>query len=429
MNINKKLIAITVLILILFSPHLTSAESIQVQAKAAIVMEASTGSVLFAKNPHLKVYPASTTKILTALLAVEIGNLDDRITVGNELNLVSPGSSLAQLKKGESFSLRELVYALMLPSGNDAAYTIAVYLARLQSGCPDLSVQDAINMFAEIMNDRAQQLGATNTHFLVPDGYHDDNHYTTAYDLALMAREAIKHPFLSAVVATVKYKANNQTSFWRNNNQLICPNSEYHYAEATGLKTGFTSHAGFCLVSSARRQGIDLITVTMDVPPEGRWAETHALLDYGFSSCAVFQLVRAEEKIETVAVSNSDYGQPKVVPLTAAQGFSTVLRHEDYLKVERVIDISEGLLDTSSRPSWLAQSSPQNEYTFRAPLAKGQKAGRVYFTLAGEELFSTDLVIAEDIAPKPWWRLNGYLLGAGLLVTCMVFFLCFIKSR
>lgn len=430
MKINHKKIIIAVLVLLCFFPRLAGAKAQEphIEAQTAILIEPVSESILYAKEPYRRMYPASTTKILTALLAVETGDLDAQVTVGSEIYLVARGSSLARLGIGDTITLGDLVYGLLLPSGNDAAYTIAVYLARLQSGNPDLSAPEAIKVFAGMMNARARELGAKDTHFSGPDGFHAADHYTTAYDLSLIAREAMKHPFIRTVVATSNYtpeswKGNNTRS-WKNNNQLLHPNNDYFYPDATGLKTGYTGQAGFCLVSSGSREALDLIAVCLNTSEDGRWSDAKALLDYGFANFTWLQLVQAEEEIQTVNISNSDWGQPDSVALTAAEGFAGVFAREAVKQIKKEIIIDNNLLDTKYSYGEAAAAVPA-EYALRAPLVKGQVAGQVKFTLEGRELFSADLIVIADVDPRPWWRTGPALsfLGCGLffLVSILVF--------
>lgn len=418
MKNKRKNLIIAVLVLLCFLPGLAGAKAQEprTEAQAAILIEQVSGTILYAKDAQRQMYPASTTKILTALLAVETGDLDAQVTVGSEIYLVAKGSSLAHLSSGDTISLRDLVYGLMLPSGNDAAYTIAAHLARRQAGNPDLSAPEAIQVFAEMMNARARELGAKDTHFSGPDGFHASDHYTTAYDLSLIAREAMKHPFLRTVVATANHAPESwkgrETRSWKNNNQLIDPRSNFYYPAATGLKTGYTGKAGYCLVSSGSREEMDLIAVCLNTSEDGRWSEAKALLDYGFASYTRLQLVQAEEEITTVSVNNPDWGQPDSLTLTAAEGFSGVFAREDAGEIKRETVIDNNLL-AAKKSLGEAAASAQAEYALRAPLIKGQVVGQVKITLRGRKLFSADLIVTADVAPLPWWRTEPALILYG----------------
>ncbi|HWP96749.1 MAG TPA: D-alanyl-D-alanine carboxypeptidase family protein [Syntrophomonadaceae bacterium] len=256
------------------------------QARGAILVDADTGKTIFSVNEQERLYPASTTKILTALLAIEQGDLDERVTVGDEIYLAPADSSKAGLMKGQVLSLKNLVYALMLPSGNDAALTIAVHIGRKTRPGEALSIQQALNGFIEMMNQRAQQLGAVHSHFSNPDGYHDDKHFSTPADMAMIARQAMLSPFLRQVVSTSIYPtASGQhaaSGTWVNTNELLRTNDPFFMQEATGIKTGHTREAGYCLVSSATRGDAHLLAVVLNSTPTGVYTDSIHLLKYGF---------------------------------------------------------------------------------------------------------------------------------------------------
>jgi D-alanyl-D-alanine carboxypeptidase (penicillin-binding protein 5/6) len=246
-------------------------------------------------------YPASTTKILTALVTLENEDLDDVVAVGDEIALLRPDASKAGLQVGQEVTVRELLYALMLPSGNDAAYTLAVEVARETSG-ESMNSKEALSFFAAMMNQRAMELGAKNSHFENPDGYHSPEHYSTAYDMALIARAAMQNNFFRQVVQTPAYQGHSVSDsqgreiMWANTNRLLNENDPFYYSGATGIKTGHTTQAGYCLVASASRRDTNLIAVVLNSTATGVWAESARLLDYGFSQA---QTAPAAEPIST----------------------------------------------------------------------------------------------------------------------------------
>jgi serine-type D-Ala-D-Ala carboxypeptidase (penicillin-binding protein 5/6) len=264
--------------------HLYSEDNstLPLTGEAAVLMDAATGKVLFTKNAQETLYPASTTKILTALIAIKNGNLDEKIVVGKEALMKTAGESSAGLREGEVLTLRQLLEGLMLPSGNDAARTIAVYIAKKVSGDPNLTEQEAIDFFADIMNQESRKLGATHSHFVNPNGLHDPNHYTTANDLAVIAAEAMKNSTFRKTVNSQIYS--DQSIVYKNRNELLDTESPYYYEGANGIKTGFTDEAGYCLVSSASRNGKQFIAVILKSTKEDVWKDSIALLDKGFTS-------------------------------------------------------------------------------------------------------------------------------------------------
>ncbi|MDR0992302.1 MAG: D-alanyl-D-alanine carboxypeptidase [Ruminococcus sp.] len=257
------------------------------QSGYAILFDATSGKVLFAKNAEDKAFPASTTKILTAAVLLDTLPEDYQFTVGSELSLVSEGSSLAGLSKGNVLSMPQMIDALMLPSGNDASYTAAVAAGRAIAEDENLSDSEAAKVFADRMNERLAAIGARNSHFTVPDGFHDEDHYTTAADMAKMAVHAAGYPLIMEAAVkeyeTVTFISGEQAN-WENSNKLIWDTSDCYYYYANGLKTGMTDEAGYCVVATARRFDHDLVCVVLGAPASDiRWNETMWLLDSGFA--------------------------------------------------------------------------------------------------------------------------------------------------
>jgi D-alanyl-D-alanine carboxypeptidase (penicillin-binding protein 5/6) len=240
-------------------------QGLTVIAQSAAVVDSYNGDILFAKNENARQYPASSTKILTALIVIESGDLDRLVTVELADTKVEP-SSLG-LKPGEQYARRQMLYGLLLKSAND----VAMALARDNAG--------SVTAFAEKMNLRAAQLGATSSHFVNPHGLHDPNHYTTAHDLVLVGRAAMQQPLFREIVSTIYFtwkSPSGQVDQLRNHNRLL-----RHFAGCNGLKTGYTRIAQQVLVSSALRGGHEVISVVLHTDKPGIWNDSKALLSYG----------------------------------------------------------------------------------------------------------------------------------------------------
>ena len=217
-----------------------------------------------------KVYPASITKLFTAYVAMQYLQPTDKITAGNALDLVVYGSSVAKIKLGDVLSVEQLVEAMLLPSGNDAAYILACEAGRLIKSNSNLGALDAANAFVTEMNSQAKALGMTGTHFVNPDGIHDANHYTTFGDLAILGKLCLKNQTILKYAATAKDKVmlHGQTVEWKNTNKLIDPTNSYYCPYALGLKTGQTPDAGSCLLSAFRMEDHELIIGVFGCPQE-----------------------------------------------------------------------------------------------------------------------------------------------------------------
>lgn len=238
-----------------------------VTASYIAVYNVTEGRYIYGKNQNEKCYPASLTKLVTALLAVKYLDENEIITVGEEIKRIGRGSSVACLGVGYKMKLEVLLDAMMLPSGNDAAYTAAVAVGRKVLNNPNASVDDALDSFYAIANEYVKSIGCTGTNIACPDGYHDDNHYTTAWDYVLISKEALKSPLISKVV---KKKTASDTLAdgagvtYTNNNRLIT-DTEYrsYWGIVTGLKTGTTDEAGYCIAVSAKYNGVEMIIIVM----------------------------------------------------------------------------------------------------------------------------------------------------------------------
>ena len=256
---------------------------------AEIVMEVNSNRVIHSKNANEKKYMASTTKILTAITIIENENLDEVVTVGKDTVGVE-GSSI-YLKVGEKLTVKELLYGLMLRSGNDCAETLAV------------SCSGSIDDFATLMNDTANKIGCQNSNFTNPHGLHDDNHYTTAYDLALISCYAMKNPDFREIVGTKSIKISNTMGDYQrvliNKNKLL-----KNLDGATGIKTGYTKKAGRCLVSSCLRNGEEYVSVVLNCGP--MFERSTELLNYAFDNFEVKKIFESDNILAFIPIENSN---------------------------------------------------------------------------------------------------------------------------
>lgn len=344
----------------------------KVSAQAAVLMDAKTGQVLFERNGDAVMFPASCTKILTALLALERGGLDDKVKASQRASRSAP--SHIELKPGETLTLRQLVYALMLKSANDAAVAIAEH------------VGGSVEKFAELMNEKARELGCENTHFMTPNGLHHKEHYTTARDLALIARVALKNDTFRKVITTLVVELPWAGKPWKrriyNKNKLLSL-----FQGADGVKTGFTTPAGRCLVASATRDGWQLIAVVLRC--NNAWQDAAGLLTYGFKQFHPVPFVKKGEEVESVSVANGTEETCRVV----TTGELTM----PYLKsrapqVERHVE-------------WAS---------LHAPVKKGQRAGTLTVWVDGQRVGDVRLVTAESVPLSwqakalPWLKRGGW---------------------
>lgn len=327
------------------------AAEVGVSAQSAVLMEAESGRVLYAKDEDTQRLIASTTKLMTALVALESGHsLDEDVTIPAEAVGVE-GSSL-YLKAGETVKLKTLLYGMLLHSGNDAATAVALYCGG--------SVED----FAEQMNQKAQELGMTNSHFTNPTGLDGEEHYSTAYDMALLARACLTKTELAEMTATRSTTLEGRTLV--NHNKLL-----WRYEGCVGMKTGYTQAAGRTLVSAAERDGMTLIAVTLNAPND--WSDHAALLDYGFANYRMEEVVSAGQSLCSLPVSGS------LVPFVSLEAEETL---------RWPVGPGESL-ETRLELGGLT--------SLEAPVQAGVPMGRVELLLDGDVVGESDLSCAASV--------------------------------
>lgn len=308
----KKIICmmLSVLCLLQIQPTEVSAaeywpEGPEVQSPAVILMEMSTGTVLYEKNADEQHYPASITKIMTTLLALENSELDEVVTFSDEAIDNTEGSGISR-DYGEQMTMEQCLYAVMLSSANECAYAVAEH------------VGGTVDHFVEMMNQKAAELGCTNTHFVNPHGLFDENHYTTAHDMALIAKAAYENETFRIITGTARYtipptnKHDEQTDL-QNHNEMLYPwqTLKYRYDYCTGGKTGYTNVARSTLVTFAEKDGMSLVCVVMQTESPNQWIDSTDLFNYAFDNFQVFNIADNEtryntsEAIEVGALNNN----------------------------------------------------------------------------------------------------------------------------
>ena len=347
---DRRVCAFFAAALALFSIFPCQAEAVDTSAAAAILMDADSGRVLYEQNADSRMLIASTTKILTALVAIREGDLSDIVTVKREA-VLTEGSSM-YLKEGEKLTLETLLYGLMLCSGNDAAVAIADHVGGSQAG------------FAKLMNETARELGMENSSFANPNGLDAEDHYSTARDMARLACAAVENETLLRIVSTRSVTIGGRTM--TNHNKLL-----QYLDGCLGLKTGYTRAAGRTLVSCAERNGQRLVAVTLQDGND--WADHQALYEYGFAAYPAHRAAVLRKTLSRAPVKN---GIRATVPLVAAEGFSWPLAEGEHLEMSVELDAP-----------------------LTAPLTAGRSVGNAIFTLNGREVGRVALLCGESVPP------------------------------
>ncbi len=354
----KKLSSVILLILLIFntSVSFSFAASTANSAKSAIVIEAKTGRILYEKNAYSRMPMASTTKVMTALVALENGHYKDPVEITSESANIE-GSSI-YLKEGEILSLRDLLYGLMLCSGNDAANAIAKHVGG--------SEQE----FVEKMNQKTKDLGLTNTNFTNPHGLDNSDHYTTAYDLAMISRAAMENKQFKNIVKTKLWVAERQGEgaykYFYNKNKVLS-----QYKDGTGIKIGYTKISGRCLVASAEKDGMELICVVLNDP---NWFnDAYNLMNAAFEDYFYIKVVEQNQVFKNMPVINGTLNTTRIV---AKEDIMIPVKREEMNNITMTYSMKD---------------------TLTAPVIRGQKVGHVRIYLDNVLLRSTDVVTREDI--------------------------------
>ncbi len=359
-----KRICLTAVAALIAAALLFPVEVQAISAEKAIVVDGETGRVLFEKNADSRSLIASTTKIMTALVVSEQCNVLDRVRIPQEAVGIE-GSSM-YLQAGEVLTVQELLYGLMLRSGNDAAVALAIYCGGTVEG------------FAELMNDKARLLGMDNSHFVNPNGLDAPDHYSTARDLATLSAYAMKNPIFARTVSAKSVTVG--TRHLTNHNKLL-----WRVEGANGVKTGYTKAAGRILVSGARRQGRQLIAVTINAPDD--WNDHASLLNRGFRDYSVCPIVQSGQKLGAVLVAGGCSG---AVSLLAGEDFTYALAAGERVSIEL----------------------PGPGFVY-APVAAGQSAGVAHICVDDASIGTIELYYGETVEleaqPKRtlWQKLFG----------------------
>lgn len=346
-----------------FFPGVAGAEMGPISAEAAVLLDWNSGRILYAKNPHLQKPMASTTKIMTAIIALERGKLGDVTTISEKA--AATGGSSIWLEPGEKKTLEELLYGLMLRSGNDAAVAIAEHIS------------GSVSAFAAEMIQRAGELGAGKTSFRNPHGLHHPEHFTTAYDLAIISAHAMGIKNFQKIIATPQITISWPGHPWDrhlyNQNKLLD-----FYQGAEGIKTGWTTPAGRCFAGSAMRGGRRLIAIVLNAPQ--MWEDAIALLDYGFDCFELYPVVKSGQYLKSVAVEEGVTGK---VEALASKSFSYPLQSEEEMdKITYRFLIEE--------PLW-------------APIRERERIGELEIYYEGEIAGSIDLLAGSEIKKINFW--------------------------
>ena len=400
---NKKapkiLIIIFFLIIIISNNFIVFADDeFSVDAKAALIIEKNTGKIIYEKNSETQNYPASVTKILTAILTIENCKLDDTATVSQSaISQIPSGYVVAPLFIGEQMKIKDLLYALMLKSANDAAYVLAEH------------VGGSVEGFSEMMNKKAKEIGCKNTHFVNPNGIHNDDHYTTAYDMYLISNYAMKNDTFAQIVSTYQYKLPatnkypNNDRIMENTNDFINPKSGYYNKIVKGIKTGTTLQAGNCLITDSSENGLDFITVVLGAKTSNsKFSETRKMIKYAYNNYTLTDLHKKGDVIKNIDVENATE-ETKNLNLIISDDV-TVMNNVKIKKdeIKPNIELNENIV---------------------APIKEGDELGTIKYNVDGLE-YTAKLLAQKDVELKTYYV--EIAIGVGIF---FIIFIIFVKIK
>lgn len=429
------ILLITIIININNSIYANNTSQLEVTGTAAILMEKSTGRVIFDYNADLKIYPASMIKVLTALVTLDYIDPYEVIVVGTEINNVSLAYSRAGHVVGEHITGLNLIRGLLIPSGNDTANIVVMNVARRVTNNNNISYEEAEKIFTDLMNQKARELGAYNSNFTNAHGSHNPDLYTTVRDLAIIGKRAMENEIIKMIASEAVFTGNsagNQvkpnirtTDFnWFNTNRLLA--GQHFNADVTGLKTGFTDQAGHSLIGTAEREGIELISVVSGSVNPDRWTDTTALFRYGFNNYTIELLQSTSEPLDEIKIHNHRWGEAESVEVFSLEEFTFFLNEEEkkLLTVDIIYDIEKVVI---------IEDEEENESIFLlAPIKQGERIGEVIHRLDGDIIYTGDIILNEDVNARTllssvlfvasFLRDNAFsIFGLSFLLLCIFF--------
>lgn len=397
---TKKVFIILLWLFLIFIPigqvfSADSAEQPSISAASAILLDNKTGKVLYNKNENKKMYPASTTKILTAIIVIENCNLDTIATASYDAIMSIPdGYSTANIQIGEQLTIEQLLELLLVHSANDAANVLAEF------------VGGSTDSFVSIMNTKINELGLTNSHFTNVYGLHDDNHYTTAHDLAFIMKYCLNNNTFRkiagqascAIPATNKYG----TRSYNSTNELLVPNSTYYYKYLTTGKTGFTSQAKECLVSSAYKNNLELIGVILG--STNRFADTRNIYEYAYSNYSIKTIATEKDIATNIKISNA-----------------TAETENLNLLISETVSV---LINNSQNISEIQPEIILND-NIKAPIEEGSTLGKIKYNVNGVT-YSTNIIAEHNVEQSKY---PFYILYFSISIIFIISFTLFIKNK
>lgn len=372
------------------------ATNLEIFSESAILIEKNTGKVLYSKSSDEKRYPASTTKILTAILAIEHLSLDQKLTASHDAIMSIPsGYSIAAIQIGEALTVQELLEVFLVHSANEAGFILAE------------GVSVSIPAFAKLMNEKAKEIGCKNTNFTNPSGLHDENHYTTAHDLALIAKYCMENKTFRSIVSmpscTIAPTDKYEERYFKSTNDMLNPKSQYYNPNIIGIKTGYTKQAQNCLIAGFKKDDIELISVVLGSPSSvdekgrsGKYLDTQTLFDYGIKNFGYKTIINSGDIVSQIEIPNASQ-ETKSLELIVEDSINIFMKNSDINNIEHEVKLYENIT---------------------APISANTVLGTITYEIDGNT-YTSNLLAKNDVDINAFLKnlLNILFIGIILIIT------------
>ncbi|MCL1863090.1 MAG: hypothetical protein FWF78_05955 [Defluviitaleaceae bacterium] len=367
--------------------------SLSLDSHSVILVEHTTGRVLYSRNERERISPANLTKMVTAMVALDFLDVDDIIVVGSEIRNMPAGFTTNAVSEGET-TVRELLHALIVRSSGEAARVLAINTLRQRDGRFNITLDQANQGFSAIMNERARSLGTTGTSFNNTFGQHFENHFSTAYDLAIITRAFMENPILAEIAATREH------GNWTNTNQML-PDAPHGHPYIIGAKAGSNTASGHMLAAAAYDDGLQLVAVVVGGTDAHRWQDTRRLMDFGFNNFRFREIAVEGDLIQTVQIENPRLGDKNTLEIVLGAGSTPLLSRAEYAALTHTITFDP-----------LIYVESEEGTSLRAPIEEGMAVGTVSYVADGRVIFESPVLAARLVEERTFDSDMDYHLAA-----------------
>ena len=413
----KKLLFFFVSILFIFQANLAYASRpLHLDSPGIILVEQTTGQVLCAVNEHERMYPASMSKMLTALVVIDHLDLDAIVTVGPEIRNMPAGYQIGLHVEGEQITVRVLLKALIIRSSNEAGRILAINTIREVENRRNIFYdENTKRSFSVLLNQKSRSIGAYNSNFNNPYGLHSEFHFTTPYDMALITRAFMENEILAEMARMSYFEGNGLENFpnpeglgrnysFLNTNQML-PGKLFGHPYIIGARTGFTTPAGHCFAAAAYNDGLQLVSVVMGGETPEQWQDTRRLIDFGFSNYRFREITQADILVETAIIENPRLGDINTLEIFSSESYTMLISHDDFRSLRSTLTFDPLKL--------VEDNNPENQglITLLAPIEEGSAVGFISYFVGENLVFQADILAGRDVLERTFDSDMDYYLA------------------